>query len=194
MASLRVLTVVSCLVLLGVSPGAQGPPPPPPLPIGQGSSFLTLPVPPIVFDKVQRVTDGRGWGTSFGNVAISCPLEGAQPLVRQLYVSGEPVTLADVLGPGVRSLSVRRYHTWRFKTDDEVRDYIRTTLTARPPEGVWPRQAWSEVTPVNVVIVTEWADGRFGRFDLGGQPEGGRYAHLQDRRGCEWWARFPPDR
>jgi hypothetical protein len=133
---------------------------------------------PIVFDQVQRITDGPPWGSSFGNVEIPCRSESGP----------RPVTLSEVLGPRVRALSVRRYNTLRLKTDDEVRDYIRTILTARPA-GIWPTINWSEGVLFDVVIVTEWEDGRFGRIDLGGP-----YAHLQDHRGCEWWARLPPAR
>lgn len=188
------ITALSALIfvlLLRLSSNAQSPPLPPPLPpIGHWSSVLTLAVPPIVFDQVQRVTNGNLSGPSFGNVSVSC--RSTDPIVTGLIsFEPHPITLMDVLGPDVRALSVRQYHTWRFKTDDEVRDFVRATLTASPQEGIRPRPP-SMGTMTNVVIVTEWEGGRLGRIDLGGLPEGGRYAHLEDSRGCQWWAQIWP--
>lgn len=149
---------------------------------------LMAQTPLVIIDEVHRVTNGGGpFGImrSFGVAAISCASESGR----------EPVTIVDVLGSDVKTLSVRGYDTARFRTEDEVRNYVRVMLTARSEgERMSTFQAWSEGGGIQVVIVTEWTDGRFGRFDLGGLGiggEGNQYAHLEDHRGCERWARFP---
>lgn len=143
---------------------------------------------PIVFD--QQITNGGGsFGTmrSFGVAGIACRSESGH----------EPATIVDVLGPSVKSLTVQGYDTTRFETQEEVRDYVRAMLTARPEsDQMTIFQVWSEGGSIQVVIVTEWMDGRFGRFDLGslGAGTGNQYAHLEDHRGCERWGRFSDPR
>jgi len=122
---------------------------------------------------------------SFGVGGISCRSESGR----------EPESVADALGSDVKSLTVRGYNTTRFKTQDQVRDYIQAMLAARPPEGnqMANYQAWSEGGSIDVVIMTEWKDRRLGRFELGSLGYGGsgnQYAHVEDHRGCEWWGRF----
>jgi hypothetical protein len=69
-------------------------------------------------------------------------------------------------------------------------EYVRTMLVAIPEGGhLFASWAWSEGTQLQVSIITEWKDGRFGRFDLGSNGTT-QYAHLEDQRGCERWGRF----
>jgi hypothetical protein len=121
----------------------------------------------------------------FGRYSVTCPLPPGPA----------PVTISDLLGSDVRALKVGAFNESRFKTEAQLRDYIRAMLVARPESGGFrPLAAWSEFTYLEVSMVIEWMDGRFGRFDLGSMGSAGRnqYAHLEDRRGCERWARFRP--
>ena len=143
---------------------------------------LLAQTPPIVIEV--RVTNGGGpfsvnLDRSFGLSPITCPHPSGQ----------DPATIADVLGQSVRTLTVRAYDTSRFQTEDQVRDYIGAMLVARPEGGRMGGGLWSEVTVLQVSIVIEWVDGRFGRFDLGSSGTS-QYAHLEDQRGCERWGRF----
>ena len=146
--------------------------------------------PTIVVDRVHQVTTSGGpFGIfrPFGVAMISCPSESGR----------EPATIADVLGANVKTISVRGYKSARFTTEAHVIGYVRAMMTARPEgDRMSGLQTWSEGGDIEVVMVTEWKDGRFGRFDLGSSSgagsKGNQFAHLEDHRGCERWGRFGP--
>jgi hypothetical protein len=143
--------------------------------------------PRIVIDDSHRTTNSTGGAfglmRAYGVVTMACPAQSGP----------RPTTIADVLGPNVKVLTIRAVNASRFKTDDQVRDYVRRMLTAPVADpGMASFQMWSHGSPIDVGIVIEWADGRFGRLELGGYtPQGDQATHIEDHRGCELWGRFP---
>ena len=150
------------------------------------ASVLTFgqePAPPRIVVAVRVLFNGNSFGVSldrpFGLVPIAC----------QWPSGGQPRNISEILGPTVKALTVAAYATPRFQSETQLSAYIRSMLVARPEGGSLGTGVWSEGTDLDIGIVTEWADGRFGRFDLGTNGRT-RYAHVQDHRGCEWWGRF----
>jgi hypothetical protein len=141
------------------------------------------PSPPIVVGDLAPFNgnrfSGSPNGTFGGMLAIYCAPAAGQQMS----------SIAGALGSNLKSLTIRAYHPQRFASERAVIDHVRTMLVARPENGTLGRLDWSEVTDLDIAIVSEWNDGRFGRLDLGSNGPT-RYAHLQDHRGCEWWARY----
>lgn len=144
----------------------------------------SAPAPALIKVDVTLEFNGNRFGVlvsrPFGLVGIRCAAAAGQKLT----------SIATVLGPSVKTLTVRAYHPVRFPSERQLTDYIRAMLVARPENGVLGTDVWSEGGDLDISMVTEWNDGRFGRFDLGSNGPN-RYVHLEDQRGCEWWSRFP---
>jgi hypothetical protein len=139
---------------------------------------------PAIIDNAQR-SDSRPLTTldrPFGSFYMDCE---ELPTNRKFSVT-------DVLGPNVRTLTVRRIGSDRWPTFDAVRGYINRALVAATESGRPLQHPWSEGTDSQLSIRVEWKDGRLGRMDLGHGPAG-EYAHFEDWSGCEWFTRLGPE-
>lgn len=100
-------------------------------------------------------------------------------------------TILDALGPDARKVLVHHVASREPRTPEAVKGYATRILSAEPEGGkLSPAVHWAEMRQVEILASVEFADGQRRPLHLASG-----YAHLQDRSGCEWWARYlGPDR
>jgi len=115
----------------------------------------------------ERIDVGRRFGTT------ACPTRPAGK------------TVLEALS-GARKILIHQFETREWPSFETVRDYVERLLDAVPEgERLAPTVYWAESRLTEVFATVNFGSG---------QPRPLRvangYAHVQDARGCEWWARY----